>query len=200
MGETLGTRDVGPFDTDTAEDFGGDLDEAAEGEREGVVRGTLTHVIDTVNDLEAPESEVTVEGSPRGAVERGIDGPPGEANCPGADVELVEGEVAEFAGGGGRQDERDSVVQVFLSVLRQFPGPHDSVTAAVIVKVRGMDLAARDPGDRNGEPDVPVDWIQAHSQLLRVARRHLVGETDSVGSRTLDAGLYRGRYRGGVTS
>ncbi|MCX5297949.1 DUF4259 domain-containing protein [Streptomyces sp. NBC_00193] len=42
----MGTWDIGPFDNDTAADFGGDLDEAAAGEREGVVRGTLTHVID----------------------------------------------------------------------------------------------------------------------------------------------------------
>ncbi|NEA59777.1 DUF4259 domain-containing protein [Streptomyces sp. SID13666] len=53
----MGTWDIGPFDNDTAADFIGDLDEAAAGEREGVVRGTLTDVIDTVGYLEAPESE-----------------------------------------------------------------------------------------------------------------------------------------------
>ncbi|MER5762423.1 DUF4259 domain-containing protein [Streptomyces sp. NPDC002082] len=56
----MGTWDIGPFGNDTAADFGGDLDEAAVGEREGVVRGTLTHVIDTVGYLEAPESERAV--------------------------------------------------------------------------------------------------------------------------------------------
>lgn len=35
----MGTWDVGPFDNDTAADFCGDLEEAAAGEREGVVRG-----------------------------------------------------------------------------------------------------------------------------------------------------------------
>ncbi|MFF8649239.1 DUF4259 domain-containing protein [Streptomyces griseoluteus] len=54
----MGTWDVGPFDNDTAADFCGDLDEAAAGEREGIVRGALTRVIDTVDYLEAPESEV----------------------------------------------------------------------------------------------------------------------------------------------
>ena len=56
----MGTWDVGPFDNDTAADFCGDLDEAAAGEREGIVRGALTRVIDTVGYLEAPESDVAV--------------------------------------------------------------------------------------------------------------------------------------------
>lgn len=56
----MGTWDVGPFDNDTAADFGGDLDEAAAGKREGIVRGALTRVIDTAAYLEAPESEEAV--------------------------------------------------------------------------------------------------------------------------------------------
>ncbi|MFF8271728.1 DUF4259 domain-containing protein [Streptomyces sp. NPDC016562] len=56
----MGTWDVGPFDNDTAADFCGDLDEAAAGEREGIVRGILTRVIGTVGYLEAPESEQAV--------------------------------------------------------------------------------------------------------------------------------------------
>lgn len=56
----MGTWDVGPFDNDTAADFGGDLDEVAEGEREGIVRSALTRVIDTAAYLEAPASEVAV--------------------------------------------------------------------------------------------------------------------------------------------
>ncbi|MFD7408401.1 DUF4259 domain-containing protein [Streptomyces sp. NPDC059866] len=56
----MGTWDVGPFDNDTAADFCGDLDEAAAGEREGIVRGALTRVIDTADYLEAPESDVVV--------------------------------------------------------------------------------------------------------------------------------------------
>ncbi|MFD0020611.1 DUF4259 domain-containing protein [Streptomyces sp. NPDC058382] len=34
----MATWDVGSFDNDTAADFGGGLDEAAAGEREGIVR------------------------------------------------------------------------------------------------------------------------------------------------------------------
>lgn len=56
----MGTWGTGPFDNDTAADFGGDLDEAAAGEREGMVRGALTRVIDTEDYLETPESEVAV--------------------------------------------------------------------------------------------------------------------------------------------
>ncbi|MER7000573.1 DUF4259 domain-containing protein [Streptomyces sp. NPDC000410] len=56
----MGTWDVGPFDNDTAADFCGDLDEAAAEEREGIIRSTLTGVIDTVGYLEAPESEEAV--------------------------------------------------------------------------------------------------------------------------------------------
>lgn len=40
----MGTWDVGPFDNDTAADFGGDLDEAAAAEREGIVSSALTRV------------------------------------------------------------------------------------------------------------------------------------------------------------
>ncbi|AZM51260.1 hypothetical protein DMA15_00560 [Streptomyces sp. WAC 01529] len=56
----MGTWDVGPFDNDTAADFGSDLDEAAGDERGGIVRGALTRVIDIVGYLEAPESEQAV--------------------------------------------------------------------------------------------------------------------------------------------
>lgn len=56
----MGTWDVGPFDNDTAADFCGDLDEAAADEREGIIRGALTRVIDTAGYLESPESEEAV--------------------------------------------------------------------------------------------------------------------------------------------
>ncbi|MEV7394149.1 MULTISPECIES: DUF4259 domain-containing protein [unclassified Streptomyces] len=56
----MGTWDVGPFDNDTAADFGGDLDEAAAGEREGIVRAAFVCVIDTADYLEAPASDVAV--------------------------------------------------------------------------------------------------------------------------------------------
>ncbi|MHB9856202.1 DUF4259 domain-containing protein [Streptomyces krungchingensis] len=56
----MGTWDVGPFDNDTAADFCGDLDEAVAGQREGIVRGAFTRVIDTTDYLEAPDSDVAV--------------------------------------------------------------------------------------------------------------------------------------------
>ncbi|MFH8282475.1 DUF4259 domain-containing protein [Streptomyces antibioticus] len=56
----MGTWDVGPFDNDTAADFCDHIDEAATGEREGIVHGALIRVIDTVDYLEAPESDVAV--------------------------------------------------------------------------------------------------------------------------------------------
>ncbi|MFJ5089244.1 DUF4259 domain-containing protein [Streptomyces sp. NPDC088674] len=59
----MGTWDVGPFDNDTAADFCGELDEAAAGERAGLIRVILTRVIDTAGYLEAPESEQAVAGA-----------------------------------------------------------------------------------------------------------------------------------------
>ncbi|MFE7357183.1 DUF4259 domain-containing protein [Streptomyces sp. NPDC057543] len=70
----MGTWDVGPFDNDTAADFGGNLDEAAAGEREGIVRSALTRVIDTAAHLEAPESEEAIAAAALVA-----------AQCPGGD-------------------------------------------------------------------------------------------------------------------
>ncbi|WP_406110576.1 DUF4259 domain-containing protein [Kitasatospora purpeofusca] len=43
----MGTWDIGHFDNDTAADFCAGLDEAAAGEREGVVRRALTLAADT---------------------------------------------------------------------------------------------------------------------------------------------------------
>ncbi|MEU7568555.1 DUF4259 domain-containing protein [Streptomyces fradiae] len=70
----MGTWDVGPFDNDTAADFCGALDEAAEGEREGVVRDALLCVIRTADYLEAPEAEEAVAAAALVA-----------AQCPGGD-------------------------------------------------------------------------------------------------------------------
>lgn len=56
----MGTWDVGPFNNDSAADFCWELDEAAAGEREGIVRRALIRVIDTADYLEAPESEEAV--------------------------------------------------------------------------------------------------------------------------------------------
>lgn len=59
----MGTWDVGPFDNDSAADFCGELDEAAAGERTGLIRGVLTRVIDTAGYPEAPDSEQAVAGA-----------------------------------------------------------------------------------------------------------------------------------------
>lgn len=48
----MGTWNVGPFDSDTAADFGGDLDHAAEGEREGMLREVLTRTAGTQDYLD----------------------------------------------------------------------------------------------------------------------------------------------------
>ncbi|MFD0353989.1 DUF4259 domain-containing protein [Streptomyces sp. NPDC127110] len=48
----MGTWDVGPFDNDTAADFCGDLDEAAEAERPGLVRDALVRVLDAEDPLD----------------------------------------------------------------------------------------------------------------------------------------------------
>lgn len=53
----MGTWDVGPFDNDTAADFAGDLDDAAESERENMIRHALTRTVDTPDYL---DSEVAV--------------------------------------------------------------------------------------------------------------------------------------------
>ncbi|WP_373024687.1 DUF4259 domain-containing protein [Streptomyces yangpuensis] len=42
----MGTWDTGPFDNDTAADFGGDLDEAAREERKPLIRGVLVLNLD----------------------------------------------------------------------------------------------------------------------------------------------------------
>ncbi|MFJ3692134.1 DUF4259 domain-containing protein [[Kitasatospora] papulosa] len=55
-------------------DFCGDLDKVATGEPEGIVRGALTRVIDTMDYLEVPESEVAVAAAVLVA-----------AQCPGAE-------------------------------------------------------------------------------------------------------------------
>ncbi|WP_374982762.1 DUF4259 domain-containing protein [Streptomyces fradiae] len=70
----MGTWDVGPFGNDTAADFGGALDDAAEGEREGVVRDALLCVIRTADYLEVPEAEEAVAAAALVA-----------AQCPGGD-------------------------------------------------------------------------------------------------------------------
>lgn len=56
----MGTWDIGPFDNDTAADFGGDLDEAAPEERESMIRGALKRAADPADHLDTPDGERAV--------------------------------------------------------------------------------------------------------------------------------------------
>ncbi|MEU0934707.1 DUF4259 domain-containing protein [Embleya sp. NPDC005971] len=51
----MGTWDIGPFENDMAADFASTLDEAAEADREKVVRDTLVTTIDTRDHLDGNE-------------------------------------------------------------------------------------------------------------------------------------------------
>lgn len=53
----MGTWDTGPFDNDTAADFGGDLDEAALEEREPMIRGVLVRAASSVDFLGVYDGE-----------------------------------------------------------------------------------------------------------------------------------------------
>ncbi|MFC1402236.1 MULTISPECIES: DUF4259 domain-containing protein [Streptacidiphilus] len=68
----MGTWDVGPFDNDTAADFAGDLDDAAENEREAMIRHALTSAVDTPGYL---DSDVAVHAVAAAALVA--------AQCPG---------------------------------------------------------------------------------------------------------------------
>jgi hypothetical protein len=56
----MGTWDIGPFDNDTAADFGGDLDEAALEERECMIRGVLKRAADPADHLDTSDGERAV--------------------------------------------------------------------------------------------------------------------------------------------
>ncbi|MFF2147462.1 DUF4259 domain-containing protein [Kitasatospora sp. NPDC058190] len=56
----MGTWDIGPFENDMAADFADALDEAAENEREALVRSTLIRTIQTRDYLESPEGAEAV--------------------------------------------------------------------------------------------------------------------------------------------
>lgn len=56
----MGTWDIGPFDNDTAADFANDLDDAAAGEREALIRGVLMCTAGNQDYLEGPDAEEAV--------------------------------------------------------------------------------------------------------------------------------------------
>ncbi|WP_327733632.1 DUF4259 domain-containing protein [Streptomyces nojiriensis] len=70
----MGTWDIGPFDNDTAADFSGDLDEAPEGEREGLIRDALLRAIGTSDHL---DQDIAVEAVAAAALVA--------AQCPGGE-------------------------------------------------------------------------------------------------------------------
>ncbi|MFC9248722.1 DUF4259 domain-containing protein [Streptomyces sp. NPDC057136] len=70
----MGTWDVGPFDNDTAADFSSTLDEAAEGEREGIIRTALVRTIETHGYL---DHDIPVEAIAAAALVA--------AQCPGGE-------------------------------------------------------------------------------------------------------------------
>ncbi|MFE8015910.1 DUF4259 domain-containing protein [Streptomyces antibioticus] len=73
----MGTWDIGPFDNDTAADFGGDLDEAALEEREAMVRGALQRAADSAGFLDAADGERAVAAAALVAAQH----PDGEPTC-----------------------------------------------------------------------------------------------------------------------
>ncbi|MFD4226319.1 DUF4259 domain-containing protein [Streptomyces sp. NPDC058545] len=56
----MGTWDIGHFDSDTAADFSGDLDDAPQGERVELIREALTVVAGTQDYLDSDEAVVAV--------------------------------------------------------------------------------------------------------------------------------------------
>lgn len=76
----MGTWDIGPFDNDTAADFGGDLDEAASEERESMIRGVLGRAADTVDYLDTSGGERAVAAAAL-VVAQHPDGEPVSAIC-----------------------------------------------------------------------------------------------------------------------
>ncbi|MFI8459449.1 DUF4259 domain-containing protein [Kitasatospora sp. NPDC085464] len=56
----MGTWGIGPFENDMAADFADALDEAAEDEREALVRTTLIRTVQTQGYLESPEGAEAV--------------------------------------------------------------------------------------------------------------------------------------------
>ncbi|WP_369244430.1 DUF4259 domain-containing protein [Streptomyces sp. R41] len=73
----MGTWDIGPFDNDTAADFGGDLDEAALEEREAMIRSALKRAADPADFLDASAGERAVAAAALVAAQH----PDGELTC-----------------------------------------------------------------------------------------------------------------------
>ncbi|MFE9660741.1 DUF4259 domain-containing protein [Streptomyces sp. NPDC005955] len=75
----MGTWDIGPFDNDTAADFGGGLDDVALNEREAKIRGALERAARPTDDLDAYYGERAVAAAALLAAQQ-RDGEPACAN------------------------------------------------------------------------------------------------------------------------
>ncbi|MGW7288482.1 DUF4259 domain-containing protein [Streptomyces sp. NPDC054847] len=71
----MGTWDIGHFDNDTAADFSGTLDDAAESERPGILREALLRVVGTDDYLDSDEAAEAVAAAALVA-----------AQCPGGEA------------------------------------------------------------------------------------------------------------------
>lgn len=76
----MGTWDVEPFDNDHAADFGGDLDDAPESERPGMIRDALLTAIDSDNYLDSGEGVLAVAAA--ALVAAGLPGGEGSTQTP----------------------------------------------------------------------------------------------------------------------
>ncbi|MCX4721774.1 DUF4259 domain-containing protein [Streptomyces virginiae] len=74
----MGTWDIGPFDNDTAADFGGDLDEAALEEREAMIRGVLKRAAGPADFLGVSDGERAVAAAALAVAQH----PAGDPACP----------------------------------------------------------------------------------------------------------------------
>ncbi|MFF2729711.1 DUF4259 domain-containing protein [Streptomyces sp. NPDC058008] len=76
----MGTWDTGPFDNDTAADFGGDLDEAAWKKREPMIRSVLVRAANLVDFLGIYDGERAVAAAAL-VVAQHPDGEPACLSC-----------------------------------------------------------------------------------------------------------------------
>ncbi|MGW1886335.1 DUF4259 domain-containing protein [Streptomyces sp. NPDC001970] len=73
----MGTWDIGPFDNDTAADFGGNLDDASMEEREPVIRSVLERATNPAGELDAAYAERAVAAAALVVAQH----PEGEPTC-----------------------------------------------------------------------------------------------------------------------
>jgi len=107
----MGTWDVGPFDNDTAADWCGDLDDAAPGERSGLVRSALTAVLDNGDDY--LDSDVAVEAIAAAALVA--------AQLAGG-TKVTSSYAPDFVLEGGRLDLADDVPDLAVRALDRVVG------------------------------------------------------------------------------